>query len=38
MQIEDNLHEIWNHAFWEKYEKSFNMSSAENYFTRMANL
>ena len=27
----DNLHEISNSVFWEKQEKYFNMSSAENF-------
>ena len=27
----DNLHEMPKPAFWEKLEKYFNMSSAENF-------
>ena len=28
--IRENLHKMSNHVFWEKQEKYFNMSSAEN--------
>ena len=31
VSIGDNLHEISKSVSWEKYEKYFNLSSAENF-------
>ena len=31
VSLGDNLHEMSNSVFWEKYEKYFKMSSAENF-------
>ena len=32
--IGDNLHEMSEPVFWEKYEKYFNISSVENFIQR----
>ena len=31
VSLGDNLHEMSNSVFWEKYEKYFKMLSAENF-------
>ena len=31
VSLGDNLHEMSNPVFWEKYKKYFKMSSAENF-------
>ena len=31
VSLGDNLHEMSNPVFWEKYEKYFKMPSAENF-------